>query len=157
MRSTRPRRLIRIRAPSHRGGSMSRTTRRRTRSTQRRSPSGRRKPRHGRTNRRASPSRLPSGKRKTLTARSVRDGGSAGPSSDKTNSPHLPASGVMKNFLLQFFTWWNGQTLGTRWFTWRKGEFVGTDETGNRYYRDKAGARRSVLYKGVAEPSAIPP
>ncbi|HET7716433.1 MAG TPA: NADH:ubiquinone oxidoreductase subunit NDUFA12, partial [Bauldia sp.] len=27
----------------------------------------------------------------------------------------------MKRFLLQFFTWWNGQTLGTRFFTWRKG------------------------------------
>ena len=25
----------------------------------------------------------------------------------------------MKTFLLQFFTWWNGQTLGTRFHTWR--------------------------------------
>ena len=41
----------------------------------------------------------------------------------------------MKEFFTQFFTWWNGQTLGTRFFTWRKGVFVGTDEFGNTYYR----------------------
>jgi NADH:ubiquinone oxidoreductase subunit len=63
----------------------------------------------------------------------------------------------MKTFLLQFFTWWNGQTLGTRFFTWRKGEFVGSDEFGNRYYRERKGKRRWVTYNGVAEPSTIPP
>ena len=63
----------------------------------------------------------------------------------------------MKDFLLQFFTWWNGQTLGTRFWTWRKGEFVGTDEAGNRYYRERKGTRRWVIYNGVAEASAIPP
>ena len=41
----------------------------------------------------------------------------------------------MKEFFTQFFTWWNGQTLGTRYFTWRKGQFVGEDEFGNKYYR----------------------
>ena len=43
-------------------------------------------------------------------------------------------------FLTELFTWWNGQTMGTRWFTRRKGEKVGTDEFGNTYYRtpDKA-------------------
>ncbi len=41
----------------------------------------------------------------------------------------------MKNFLKQFFSWWNGQTLGLRFYTWRKGEYVGADEFGNRYYR----------------------
>lgn len=66
-------------------------------------------------------------------------------------------------FLKQFFTWWNGQTLGTRFFTWRKGEFVGSDETGNRYYRaksaipDSIAERRWVIYHGYAEASAIPP
>jgi NADH:ubiquinone oxidoreductase subunit len=63
----------------------------------------------------------------------------------------------MKTFLLQFFTWWNGQTLGTRFDTWRKGRFVGSDEAGNRYYTDKTGKRRWVIYNGVAEASAIPP
>ena len=40
----------------------------------------------------------------------------------------------MKNLLLQLFTWWNGQTLGTRFFTWRFGNKVGQDEFGNTYY-----------------------
>ena len=62
----------------------------------------------------------------------------------------------MKQFLLQFFTWWNGQTLGTRLWTWRYGEFVGEDEYGNRYYRDKNGDRRWVIYNGEAEASRIP-
>ena len=69
----------------------------------------------------------------------------------------------MINFLKQFFTWWNGQTLGTRFFTWRKGERVGEDEFGNVYYRapsaipSSIAERRWVIYNGVAEPSAIPP
>jgi len=67
----------------------------------------------------------------------------------------------MKQFLLQFFTWWNGQTLGTRFYTWRKGEQVGSDEFGNRYYRTRgkpgSAERRWVIYNGLAEPSKIPP
>src|SRR5215207_9643720 len=43
--------------------------------------------------------------------------------------------GSMKDYLVQFFTWWNGSTLGTRFYTWRFGQFVGEDELGNRYYR----------------------
>ena len=66
------------------------------------------------------------------------------------------ASGA-KRFWLQFFTWWNGETLGTRWYTRRKGVFVGEDDEGNRYYRTKAGDRRWVIYNGLAEPSRIPP
>lgn len=41
----------------------------------------------------------------------------------------------MKKFITQVFTWWNGQTLGTRFHTWRKGERVGEDEFGNIYYQ----------------------
>ena len=69
----------------------------------------------------------------------------------------------MKQFILRFFTWWNGATLGTQFFTWRKGEFVGADELGNRYYRapsaipDSIRERRWVIYSGYAEASAIPP
>jgi NADH:ubiquinone oxidoreductase subunit len=63
----------------------------------------------------------------------------------------------MKQFLLQFFTWWNGQTLGTRFFTWRKGIAVGTDEMGNIYYRNADDTRRWVIYNGPAEASAIAP
>lgn len=63
----------------------------------------------------------------------------------------------MKQFLLQFFTWWNGATLGTRLWTWRRGEFVGADEFGNRYFRQRNGGRRWVIYNGEAEASRIPP
>jgi NADH:ubiquinone oxidoreductase subunit len=67
----------------------------------------------------------------------------------------------MKNFLLQFFTWWNGQTLGTRFHTWRYGTEVGRDEFGNVYYQggtDSEGrTRRWVIYADLTEASAIPP
>ena len=67
----------------------------------------------------------------------------------------------MKKFLLQFFTWWNSQTLGTRLHTWRYGKRVGQDETGNIYYEggiDSEGrTRRWVIYRNYSEASAIPP
>ena len=46
------------------------------------------------------------------------------------------------SFLKQLFTWWNGQTLNTRFYTWMNGEFVGTDEFGNKYYRAKSALAR---------------
>ena len=71
----------------------------------------------------------------------------------------------MKNFLLRFFTWWNGATFGTLVWTSLYGEFVGEDEFGNRYYRTKGGKidpvlhfeRRWVIYNGYAEASTVPP
>jgi len=66
-------------------------------------------------------------------------------------------------FLKQFFTWWSGQTLNTRFYTWRKGNFVGQDELGNRYYKAKSAVpgsipeRRWVIYNGYAEASKVPP
>ena len=71
----------------------------------------------------------------------------------------------MKQFFLKLFTWWNSQTFGTQWWTWLYGEFVGEDDTGNRYYRTKGGKidptlgleRRWVIYNGVAEATMIPP
>jgi len=67
----------------------------------------------------------------------------------------------MLDFLKQFFTWWNGQTLATRFHTWRKGKRVGEDEFGNVYYEggtDSEGrTRRWVIFNGVVEASAIPP
>ncbi|SJZ56787.1 NADH:ubiquinone oxidoreductase subunit NDUFA12 [Consotaella salsifontis] len=61
-----------------------------------------------------------------------------------------------KDWLLQFFTWWHQQTIGTRFFTWRAGQRVGEDDFGNVYYQTKDGKRRWVIYKGVAEASSIP-
>jgi NADH:ubiquinone oxidoreductase subunit len=67
----------------------------------------------------------------------------------------------MKNLLLQIFTWWSGQTIGTRFHTWRHGERVGQDDFGNVYYqggKDSEGrTRRWVIFNGYAEASAIPP
>jgi len=66
-------------------------------------------------------------------------------------------------FIKQFFTWWNGASLNTRFYTWRKGEFVGTDDMGNRYYRAKSAIpdaipeRRWVMYAGYSEASQVPP
>ncbi|MHA1158967.1 MAG: NADH:ubiquinone oxidoreductase subunit NDUFA12 [Alphaproteobacteria bacterium] len=62
----------------------------------------------------------------------------------------------MKQLLQMLFTWWNRQTLGTRVWTWRKGESVGSDEAGNQYYRERGGARRWVIYAGLADGSAVP-
>jgi NADH:ubiquinone oxidoreductase subunit len=71
----------------------------------------------------------------------------------------------MKNFLVRFFTWWNGQTFGTQLWTWLYGETVGADEFGNRYYRTRGGKidpalgfeRRWVIYNGYADASTVPP
>ena len=66
-------------------------------------------------------------------------------------------------FLKQIFTWWSGQTFGTRFYTWRKGERVGQDDLGNIYYRAKSALpdsipeRRWVIYAGYSEASQIPP
>jgi NADH:ubiquinone oxidoreductase subunit len=71
----------------------------------------------------------------------------------------------MKQFLLRFFTWWNGANLNTLYYTRRHGELVGHDEFGNAYYQTKGGkidpglgfVRRWVIYNGVAEASMTPP
>ena len=71
-----------------------------------------------------------------------------------------------KDFLIEIFAWWRGNTWGTRLWIARQGEYVGSDETGNRYYRSRKGSRpgpnggerRMVIYAGgVAEASKIPP
>ncbi len=59
--------------------------------------------------------------------------------------------------LKELFTWWTGNTLGTRLFTWRKGLPVGEDELGNRYFRERGGDRRWVIYRDLAEASKVPP
>lgn len=53
-------------------------------------------------------------------------------------------------------------TIGTRIFTALRGKLIGTDEFGNRYYEDKKAnadgkRKRWVMYKGLAEPSKVPP
>ncbi|MEM7505969.1 MAG: NADH:ubiquinone oxidoreductase subunit NDUFA12 [Pseudomonadota bacterium] len=59
--------------------------------------------------------------------------------------------------LSEIFTWWNGQTIGTRLFTARKGQRVGEDDQGNVFYQTADGKRRWVIYNGVAEASRVSP
>ncbi|WP_375624962.1 MULTISPECIES: NADH:ubiquinone oxidoreductase subunit NDUFA12 [unclassified Bartonella] len=67
----------------------------------------------------------------------------------------------MARFFKQIFTWWNGNTIGTRFFTWRKGKRIGEDQFGNIYYEGglhKDGyPHRWVIYKDYSEASTIPP
>jgi NADH:ubiquinone oxidoreductase subunit len=71
-----------------------------------------------------------------------------------------------KDFLLEIFAWWRGNTWGTRLWVATRGVYVGSDEVGNRYYRSRPGSkpgpngyeRRMVVYAGgYAEASTIPP
>ena len=57
----------------------------------------------------------------------------------------------------ELFTWWNGQTVGTRLLTARKGEFVGEDAEGNRFYRTRDDRRRWVVFNGESEASRVSP
>ena len=61
------------------------------------------------------------------------------------------------SLLAEIFTWWNGQTLGTRVWTRLYGQKVGDDDQGNVYYQSADGTRRWVIYNGEAEASRIPP
>jgi len=63
----------------------------------------------------------------------------------------------MRDFLVDFFTWWNRAPWTTRFFVRRGGVQVGEDELGNVYYRSRKGDRRWVIYDGVADASRIPP
>jgi NADH:ubiquinone oxidoreductase subunit len=60
-------------------------------------------------------------------------------------------------FLLHALTWWHDSTLGTALFTSRKGEAVGKDDQGNKYYRERGGDRRWVIYNGEIDATRIPP
>lgn len=65
--------------------------------------------------------------------------------------------------LSEIFTWWEGNTWGTRWTIWKSAKFVGDDDFGNRYYVQRKGVgplgvpRRFVIYKDLADASKIPP
>jgi NADH:ubiquinone oxidoreductase subunit len=58
-------------------------------------------------------------------------------------------------FLRMIFAWWHSATYGTMVTTWFSGGYVGTDETGNRYYQSRAG-RRWVIYSGLVEATLVP-
>ncbi len=65
--------------------------------------------------------------------------------------------------LSEIFSWWGGNTWGTRLYTWRKGKLVGEDDFGNRYYVQSSGVgplgvpSRWVIYPDQSEASLVPP
>jgi len=63
--------------------------------------------------------------------------------------------------LKSIFTWWEGATLGTRWFSLRNGRRVGSDAAGNAYFESKrpidGQTRRWVIYEGPNDASRVPP
>lgn len=102
----------------------------------------------------------------------TRHRGDGGPALDTAgtarHSPGQPCNAgksAVIDWIIRLFAWWHGTTYGTSFTTWLRGEFVGEDEFGNRYYRTRGGKidpalaleRRWVIYKGLAEPSMIPP
>jgi NADH:ubiquinone oxidoreductase subunit len=69
-------------------------------------------------------------------------------------------------WLNEIFSWWDGNTWGTRLTIGRQGRFVGMDDHGNSYYEQKEGVgpvgplgrlRRWVTYKDLADPSKVSP
>lgn len=61
-------------------------------------------------------------------------------------------------FWSRSFTWWTGDTWGTRLFTWLDGKEVGRDEAGNLYFQHKKNPRRRwVIYSGSNDGSQVPP
>ena len=53
-----------------------------------------------------------------------------------------------------FFTWWNRQTIGTFIKTFFTGKFVGKDDYGNKYYKNK-NDERWVIYSSEIEATKI--
>lgn len=74
-----------------------------------------------------------------------------------------PPEITLMSIFSEVFSWWGGNTWGTRWTIWRQGELVGTDELGNTYYVQRRGVgplgkpRRWVTYKDLAEASKVSP
>lgn len=66
------------------------------------------------------------------------------------------------SILSEIFSWWGGNTWGTRVTIWRQGRLVGKDDYGNTYYEQRKGVgplgrpRRFVIYSNLADPSKVP-
>jgi len=60
------------------------------------------------------------------------------------------------SLLKMLFAWWSSATYGTLLTTWLYGQDVGSDQFGNRYYQNRSGSRRWVIYNGTVEASRVP-
>lgn len=68
------------------------------------------------------------------------------------------------SLLSEIFSWWGGNTWGTRYHLWKTAGYVGKDDYGNTYYEQKNGGvgphgmpRRYVIYTDLADASKVPP
>ena len=59
--------------------------------------------------------------------------------------------------LREIFTWWNGQTLGTRLWTYFRGIPAGVDSQGNKYFHNKKNTKRWVIYADEVESTYVNP
>ena len=59
--------------------------------------------------------------------------------------------------IMEIFTWWNKQTIGTRIWSYFNGVSVGKDEFGNRYFSNKKDTKRWVIYGGQVEATTVNP
>ena len=64
---------------------------------------------------------------------------------------------VVKSLLKYLFTWWNGNTVGTKLYTFLKGKKVGEDYLGNSYFESKNLESRWCIYRNQSEASRISP
>ena len=64
---------------------------------------------------------------------------------------------VFKSLLKYLFTWWNGNTVGTKLYTFLKGKKVGEDYLGNSYFESKNLESRWCIYRNQSEASRISP
>tara|TARA_Y200000002_G_scaffold118804_1_gene97258 strand:+ start:126 stop:326 length:201 start_codon:yes stop_codon:yes gene_type:complete len=55
----------------------------------------------------------------------------------------------------EIFTWWNNQTIGTRIWSFFNGNLIGSDKFGNKYFSNKSGSKRWVLYDGEVDSSKV--
>ncbi len=59
--------------------------------------------------------------------------------------------------LREIFTWWNGQTIGTRLWTYFSGIPAGVDSQGNKYFHNKKDTKRWVIYADEVESTYVNP
>ena len=64
---------------------------------------------------------------------------------------------IIKKLLQYLFTWWNGNTVGTKLHTFFKGIKVGEDYLGNSYFESKDKTNRWCIYSNQSEASRISP
>ena len=63
----------------------------------------------------------------------------------------------IKKLLRLLFTWWNGNTVGTKLYTNLNGKKVGEDYFGNYYYESRDKKNRWCIYSYQSDASKISP